>query len=257
MSDRQRVAVITGASSGIGEALARLLSKQGWHCVLVARRRERLAEIVAQIGGEFEVCDVSVGEEVQATAKRVLARHPAIDLLVCNAGIPARGGFLDADLERIELVMRTNYLGAVWCVRAFLPGLEQAKPSHIVNVVSVAGTTVVPKSGPYSASKHAQIAFSRALRAELKPREILVHTVNPGPVATEGFPQRGLVRRRMTRWSVLQPGQIAEAIVRVIENDKGEIVVPGWMRIAGIATGLFPQTVTGIVAGGDPRERDD
>ena len=93
-----------------------------------------------------------------AAAARVLERHPRIDLLVNNAGVAARGNFLDADPERIEQVMRTNYLGSVWTTLAFLPGL--AAGSHVVNVVSVAGTVAV---GPYSASKHAQLAFSRSL----------------------------------------------------------------------------------------------
>jgi short-subunit dehydrogenase len=252
MSDRKRIAVVTGASSGIGAALARLLAGKGWSCVLMARREERLKEVAAGSDAEIEPCDVSDRSAVEAVAKRVLERHPAIDLVVNGAGIPSYGSFLDADLGRIELVVRTNYLGAVWITRAFLPGLEQARPSHLVNIVSVAGMTVVPDSGPYSASKHAELAFSRALRAELKPRGILVHTVNPGPVPTEGFPQKELIRRRHTRWVVHSPEELAQAILRAIERDKAEIVVPGWMRIAGMATGMFPGTVTSVVARGDP-----
>ena len=109
---------------------------------------------------EHEACDVSDRESVHAAAARVLERHPRIDLLVNNAGVAARGSFLDADPDRIEQVMRTNYLGSVWTTLAFLPGL--AAGSHVVNVVSVAGTVAV---GPYSASKHAQLAFSRSLAA--------------------------------------------------------------------------------------------
>lgn len=252
MSSAQRVAVITGASSGIGAALARRLTERGWHCVLLARRRERLEQIASETGGEVEVCDVSRREEVEAAAERILERHPEIGLLVNGAGIPSHGSFLGAAPERIEQVIGTNYLGSVWCLRAFLPGLERSPRAHVVNIVSVAGTTVVPDAGPYSASKHAQLAFSRALRSELRPRGISVLTVNPGPVPTEGFPQTRLIARRWLRWMVISPERISRKIVRAMERGRAEIVIPRWMRIAGVATALLPATVTRIVARGDP-----
>ncbi|MGC9973948.1 MAG: SDR family NAD(P)-dependent oxidoreductase [Gaiellaceae bacterium] len=252
MSSDQRVAVITGASSGIGAALAHALARRGWHCVLMARRADRLQQVAAETGGEIEICDVSSADTVNEVAARVLARHPAIGLLVNNAGVPSHGSFLSASPERIEQVIRTNYLGSVWCLRAFLPGLERGRPSRVVNIVSVAGTTVVPDAGPYSASKHAQLALSRALRAELGPRGVSVLTVNPGPVATEGFPQTRMIKRRSMRWTVLTPERIAKKIVRAIGRGKSEVVFPRWMRIAGVATGLFPGIVTRAVARGDP-----
>ena len=125
-------------------------------------------------------------------AASVRERHPEIGLLVNNAGVAGRGNYLDLPPERIEELIRINYLGSVWCLQAFLPALEAAAPSHLVNVVSVAGTVAV---GPYSASKHAQLAFSRSVARELRPRGIHVHTVNPGFVHTEGFPQDWLLRR--------------------------------------------------------------
>ncbi|HEY8705595.1 MAG TPA: SDR family oxidoreductase, partial [Gaiellaceae bacterium] len=184
-----RVAVVTGASSGIGAELARALARRGWHCVLLARREERLRPLAEEIGGEFELCDVSDRAAVDAVAARILERHPRIHLLVNNAGFTRRGDFLTGDPQGIEDVVRTNYLGSVWCLQAFLPGLEAAAPSDVVNIVSVAGTVAVPQSGPYAASKFAQLAFSRATAAQLRPRGIRVHTVKPGYVETEGFPQ--------------------------------------------------------------------
>src|SRR6266567_3078864 len=131
-----RIAVVTGASSGIGAETARLLSRRGWHCVLLARREDRLRALAEALDGEYEVCDVGDRDAVDRAASRILERHPGIELLVCNAGVPARTSFLEGDPE---IVMRTNYLGGIWCLRAFLPGLEAAAPSHVVNVVSVAG----------------------------------------------------------------------------------------------------------------------
>ena len=235
-----RLAVVTGASSGIGASLARLLSERGWRCVLVARRAERLRQLAEELDGEYELCDVSDRDAVEATAARVLARHPAVDLLVNNAGVPARAGFLDADPETVERVIRTNYLGGIWCLRAFLPGLEAAAPSHVVNVVSVAGVVAFPPSGPYSASKHAQLAFSRATAAQLRPRGISVHTVKPGFVETEGFPQRWLPQP--VRRLVVEPDAIAAHIVRSVEHGRGETSVPRWYGL-GAVQGVAPNLV--------------
>jgi len=186
---------------------------------------------------EHEACDVSDRESVRAAAARVLERHPRIDLLVNNAGVAARGNFLDADPDRIELVMRTNYLGSVWTTLAFLPGL--AAGSHVVNVVSVAGTVAV---GPYSASKHAQLAFSRSLARELAPRGVSVHTVNPGFVETDGFPQRGRFGRLGPRL-VIQPPLVVERLLAAVDHDRREITVPRWYRPAAWVQAVAPGAV--------------
>jgi short-subunit dehydrogenase len=235
-----RVAVVTGGSSGIGAAIARRLAKDGWHCVLLARREERLGAVAREVGGEYEICDVSDRKAVERVAATVCKRHPKIGVLVNNAGIPARTGFLDGDPERIEQTIRTNYLGGVWCLRAFLPALEAAAPSHVVNIVSVAGTVAFPPSGPYSAAKHAQLAFSRATSSELPARGITVHTVNPGFVKTEGFPQKGLMRNRLLRHAVAEPALVAERVARALRSGRRELFVPAWYRPAALAQALAP-----------------
>ena len=237
------VAVVTGGSSGIGAAVARALRGRGWDCVLLARGEERLRPLAEELGAEWELCDVGDREAVERVAGGVVARHERISLLVNNAGIPGRGTFLRATAEKIEEVTRTNYLGGVWCLRTFLPALEAAAPSDVVNVVSVAGTFAHGASGPYSAAKHAQLAFSRSIRAELAGRGVRVHTVNPGPVETPGFPQRHLLSRRGGSRLVLQPERIAEAIVRAVERDRAEVVVPRYLRVAGAVQALAPGTI--------------
>lgn len=242
-STQRPLAVVTGASSGIGAATARLLAARRWRCVLLARREERLRALAEEIGGEFEVCDVADRAAVDATAAAVTARHPAIHLLVNNAGIPGRSGFARIEPERLEEVLRVNYLGAVWCLRAFLPALEAAVRADVVNVVSVAGTVAFAPSGPYSASKHAQLAFSRSTAAELRGRGIHVHTVNPGFVETEGFPQASILGSALLRRLVIEPEQVAQHIAGAVERDKRETFVPAWYRVASVAQAVAPGLV--------------
>ena len=243
-----QVAVVTGGASGIGAALARRLAGRGWRCVLVGRREDRLQAAAAEIGGEYEVCDVGDRGAVDRMAAAVRKRHPEVRLLVNNAGVPGRGNFLDLTPERIEELVRTNYLGSVWCLFGFLPALEAAAPAHLVNVVSVAGTVAV---GPYSASKHAQLAFSRSVTRELRPRRVHVHTVNPGFVHTEGFPQDWLLSRRLGRL-VVGPELVADRIVRAIERDRAEIFVPRWYRIGALAQAILPGALGRVRQGRAP-----
>ncbi len=225
-----RVAVVTGSSSGIGAELCRRLRARGWHVVGLSRR-------AAPDADEHEGCDVGDRAAVEAVAARVLERHPRIDLLANGAGVAGRTRFLDAAPEVVEELVRTNYLGSVWVLHAFLPGL--APGSRVVNVVSVAGTV---SDGPYSASKHAQLCFSRAVAVELGRRGISVLTVNPGYVETPGFPQRarhgGLVGRL-----VVDPPFVVGRILDGIEHDRREIFVPRWYRAAMWAQAALPGTL--------------
>ena len=239
------LAVVTGGSSGIGAAIARALRGRGWDCVLLARNEERLRAIAEELGAEWELCDVGDRTEVDRVAAGVVERHPRVSLLVNNAGIPGRGGFLRSTPERIDEVTRTNYLGGVWCLRAFLPALEAAAPSDVVNIVSVAGTVAAGSGGPYTASKHAQLAFSRSIAAELRPRGVRVHTVLPGFVETPGFPQRSRFGPRVGSL-VVEPDLVAERVLAAIDGDRAEVFVPRWYRIAPLAQALAPRLVAKV-----------
>jgi NAD(P)-dependent dehydrogenase (short-subunit alcohol dehydrogenase family) len=192
---------------------------------------------------EHEEVDVADRAAVEAVATRVLERHPRIDLLVNNAGIPARTSYVGGDAERIERVVKVNYLGGVWTTLAFLPGLHAG--SHVVNVVSVAGMVA---GGPYSASKHAQLAFSRSLAVELAPRGIHVLTVSPGFVETPGFPQRGARFGRISSRLVADPPFVVGRILAALDAGKSEIVVPRWYRPAAWAQALAPATLAHVRA---------
>ena len=237
-----RVAVVTGGSSGIGAATARALAGRGWRCVLIARGEERLRTIANELAGEYEVCDVGDRRAVERAAAAIRERHPAIELLVNNAGIPGRSEFVDADAELVEQVTRINYLGSVWCLRAFLPALRAAGTADVVNVVSVAGTVAAGTSGPYTASKHAQLAFSRSVAGALRSEGIRVHTVLPGFVETPGFPQRKLLPRPLHPL-IARPEQIAAAILRALDRDRVETFAPRYYRVAALAQAFTPRVV--------------
>ena len=257
--DSRRVAVVTGASSGIGEATARELARRGWMCVLLARRADRLERVAAEIGGEWELCDVADRAQVDEVAARILERHPRIGLLMNNAGMPARGSFLEIEPELISRVIEVNYLGGVWCLRAFMPGLRAAggaggagavgAGAHVVNLVSVAGTVAFAPAGAYASAKHAQLAFSRSTAALLRGTGIRVHTVLPGFVETEGFPQRHLSSQLLRRF-VIGPDKVATKIADAVEKGKGEITVP-WFpyRPISIAQALLPGVFARFVSG--------
>jgi NAD(P)-dependent dehydrogenase (short-subunit alcohol dehydrogenase family) len=223
-----RVAVVTGASSGIGAALCRRLRAGGWHVVGISRSDAPDAD-------EYEACDVADRAALEEVAVRVLERHPQIDLLVCNAGVAGRQDYLVADPETIERTIGVNYLGAVWTLRAFRPGLVEG--SHLVNVVSVAGLIAI---GPYSASKHAQLAFSRSVAVELAAHGVKVHTVCPGFVDTPGFPQKQRFRGLSYRVVVVSLDFVVDRIMGAIEHDRREIVIPRWYLPAAWLQALIP-----------------
>jgi short-subunit dehydrogenase len=235
-----QVAVVTGGSSGIGAAIARSLARRGWRLVLLARGEKRLLEVASEVGAEHEVCDVADRAQVERVAAAVRERHPAIRLLVNNAGIPGGGGFLDLEVEQIEELIRTNYLGSVWCLRAFLPALEAGAPAHLVNIASVAGTIAAGHSGAYSASKHAQLAFSRSVSVELAGSGIAVHTIIPGLIDTPGFPNRSRFRIRLLQGLVADPELVADQVVRAVERNRLEQFVPRWYRPAAIVQAAAP-----------------
>jgi uncharacterized protein len=218
--------------------------------VLLARREGRLRPLAAEVSGEYEACDVGRREDVERVAAAVTERHPQLQLLVNNAGIAGRASFARMEPDRVEEVMRVNFLGSVWCLRAFLPALAAAGRSDVVNIVSVAGTVASAPAGPYCASKHAQLAFSRATAAELRPRGVHVHTVNPGFVETEGFPQATVLRSALVRRLVVGPEHVARHVVNVIERDKRETFVPGWYRVGAIAQAIAPGFVARLARRG-------
>lgn len=178
----QRVAVITGASAGIGEATARTLAAQGFHVVAVARRADRIRALADEINGTAIVADVTDGAAVDALADQLRR----VDVLVNNAG-GAKGlePVADADLDNWRWMWETNVLGTLRVTRALLPKLVDSGDGLIVTVTSIAAMEIYDGGSGYTAAKHAQGALHRTLRGELLGKPVRLTEIAPGAVETE------------------------------------------------------------------------
>jgi short-subunit dehydrogenase len=234
-----KTAVLTGTSSGIGEALARRLASDGWRLLLVARREERLAVLAGELGDNalYEAADLTDPEAVARVAARAESEFDRLDLLVNNAGgNRKRGEFGDPDYgyDYVREVMDQNFDSAVRMTAALLPFLRRSAPSAIVNVGSIAGRIARPRVGAYAAAKFALNGWTEGLHHEEKTHGVHVGLVTPGFISTEGFPQEQLTGKALTRWMVGTPEQAVDAILKAADG-KAEVSVPGWY---GILPGL-------------------
>jgi short-subunit dehydrogenase len=246
------VALVTGASSGIGAATARRLAREpGAELVLVARREERLRELAEEVGGATVIpVDLVEPDAPARVAEAVEREHGRLDLLVNNAGAAWRGKFGEAGWENVRRHMEINFDAVVRLTEGLLPILRRSAPSAIVNVSSVAGRVARANSGAYSASKFALIGWSEALHLEERREGVHVGLVLPGFVATEGFPQRELRERRLTRRLVSRPERVAEAVVDVGLRGRAERYVPRAYWVVGALRGLTPGLVRRATGGG-------
>jgi uncharacterized protein len=222
------VAVVTGASSGIGEATARRLDADGWRLILVARRADRLEALARSLKDADPLpLDVTAPDAPERLRDRV-EQEGRLDLLVNNAGSAFRAAFGDADggYANVERTMELNFGAPVRLTEMLLPLLRRSAPSSIVNVSSTAGRVGLPRSGAYSASKFALAGWTEALQHEELQNGVHVGLVLPGFIATEGFPQSDLRGRAATRWMVSTPDKVAQAIVDAGPGGKAERYVP-------------------------------
>jgi uncharacterized protein len=235
------VALVTGASSGIGEATARRLAQDGAKLVLVARREERLHQLAAELGGATVVAvDLTEEDAPALIAAAVESEHGRLDLLVNNAGAAWRGSFADTGWEGVERHMKVNFDATVRLTEALLPLLRRSAPSSIVNVASVAGRISRPRSSAYSASKFALIGWNDGLHGEEKANGVHVGMVLPGFISTEGFPQQELMDRGLTRRIVSTPEKVAQAILQTGPGGKAERYVPRPYWLIGFLRILVP-----------------
>src|SRR5438094_1857379 len=247
LTDYQGTAgIVTGASSGIGAQLARDLAARGMRVALVARRRDRLEALAAEIraarGDAWAVeGDVADRASIERAVAGVLERHGRIDLLVNNAGYGRHVLFKDHPVEDIERMMRTNYLGPVWAMKAVLPAMRARRRGWIVNVSSVAGKLGQPDEAAYSATKFAVAGLSEALALELAPLGIHVMTVYPALVRTEMFTPAVLARMPERSMSFLEPAVLSRDVLHALARGRHEVTVPRWVAVAYVMRVLLPR----------------
>jgi 3-oxoacyl-[acyl-carrier protein] reductase len=239
MSDGRRVAVVTGAGQGLGEAIARRLAADGCEVVALDVDDDRAAAVAGDIGGRFLHCDVADPDAVRAAAAAV---GPA-DILVNNAGIWFTEPTLDASDEHLQAVVAVNILGVLYCCRAFVPSMIERGAGSIVNISSGAAKSSSPGYGVYPASKSAVISLTRQLAMEWGPAGIRVNAVGPGVIQTERNRANfeGAGRSRASRVPLGRtgvPADVADVVSALCSNDmryvSGQIVYVDGALSAGV-----------------------
>ncbi|MBI1884967.1 MAG: SDR family NAD(P)-dependent oxidoreductase [Chloroflexi bacterium] len=241
------VAIVTGASSGIGRETALLLGRRGYCVGLLARRLERLEQVAEEViaaGGAAAPLPTDVASRVQVNraVEAIVRRWGRVDLLVNNAGFGVYGLVSECEPADFERQVQVNYLGAVYCTLAALPTMLQQESGCIINVSSISGKVPSPLSAGYCASKSALGAFSAALRMELRGRGVSVVTVCPG--YSEGEFDEAMVKRRpLERRNLLRPvaaASVARTIVRAAERPRRELVTPSALRLLALGYHVMP-----------------
>ena len=236
-----KVAVVTGASAGIGEAAARALAAVGMKVVATARRQERLEALASQVPGIVaHRADMTDAADVAALAASVEEQFGACHVLVNNAGASFGNRLRDPqDLDSFSQTMDLNVMGVARTMAAFGPLMVRSAPARVINVASVAGKVGV---GPpaYAASKFAVVGLSEATRLDWIRRGVTVSQLNPGYISTEQFPQTELLRSPIGRLLVSTPEKVGAAIVEVARTGVHERTVPRWYRVAAVFRHLAP-----------------
>lgn len=254
MRFKDKVVVVTGASSGIGRQAGMDFAKRGAKIALVARSREKVTEIAGSIKQAYDtealpiLCDVSDKKQVLEMSSYVLGTFSHVDILVNNAGFAVFGSVADLTVEEMEQQMATNFLGTVYCTKAFLPSMMSRRSGHIVNVASVAGSIGIPGIATYCASKFAMLGFSQGLHHELKGSGVGVTVVSPITVKTNFFDHPSFKKHIPTYTPAgLSAERVSKAVLRAANSRRLEIIVPFYVRGAVWFTQTFPYIINPIL----------
>jgi NADP-dependent 3-hydroxy acid dehydrogenase YdfG len=216
-----RVALVTGASGGIGAAVARSLAEQGVRLGLASRSGGDLG-----IDGSIAApCDVRDPAAVGAFVEQIIARFGGLDIVIANAGVGAYGPFLELDPGNLEEMLDTNVKGTIYTIRAALPHLLESDRADIVTVASEAGRRGLPFEAVYSASKFAQVGFTRALDHELRPQGVRCTNVCPGGVATGFAMGRGRTPDMPELAGMMSADDVAEAVLFVLTRPRNHRIL--------------------------------
>ena len=252
MNFKNKIVLITGASSGIGKQTALEFAKKGANLILVARRKDKL-ELVAKELEKFHTtilvcsCDVSNKDQVKEMSKIVLEKFDTVDILVNNAGFAIFGPVSDLSIDEIESQMETNYFGMIYCIKNFLPTMLNKKSGHIVNVASVAASFGLPGIASYCASKFAMLGFSEGLKHELKDTGIGITVVSPIMVRTNFFDHPSFEKMPKYSPTSLSSKTVANAILKASNSPRLEIIVPSVVRSAVWIKNTFPYFINPLL----------
>jgi NAD(P)-dependent dehydrogenase (short-subunit alcohol dehydrogenase family) len=262
---KDRVAVVTGAGSGIGRATAVLLAQRG--CKLAvsdidAAGLEDTKRLIEATGAKCtaHIVDVSKRDRMQSFVSEVLEAHGSVNILVNNAGVSVSATFEEQSLEDFEWLIGINFWGVIYGCKLFLPALLAADQAHIVNISSVFGLVGVPRQSSYCASKFAVRGFSESLRAELGHTNVRVTSVHPGGVATNIAAKTRVVgdeveqerhKRIVRRFrKMLPPEKAAEAIITGIVRDRPRVLITRETYVLDFAKRAFPNSASALVEWG-------
>jgi NAD(P)-dependent dehydrogenase (short-subunit alcohol dehydrogenase family) len=257
-----QVVIITGASSGFGLAAAEAFYRQGARVVMAARDPQRLAQAAAGLQAQdgrqpvYFPCDVSKRDAVDKLVAEAIARFDRIDILINNAGSGLIAPIETIRVEDAKTLFDTNFFGAVNCTQAVLPHLKKQRGGHIVNMSSVAGLRGIPNSSMYCASKAALLAFSDALRLEVKPHGIFVTTICPSRTNDTPFVAHAKKYGPVELYKVpdtLTTPMVVEALLQAIVHRKRTVILPFHARLMHTLNKFAPRIVDRILYKNMPR----
>jgi dehydrogenase/reductase SDR family member 7B len=257
MNFENKIVLITGASSGIGEALAYSFAKRKSHILLVSRNEKELERVKSncQLAASTMIykMDLADIDSIQDTSRKILERYGKVDYLINNAGISQRALAKDTTLEVDRIIMETNYLGTIALTKALIPKMWELEKGHITTITSLTGKFGTPLRSSYAASKHALHGFFDSLRAELHDRGIKILLVCPGFVKTNisinAMIGNGTSQKIMDESTAngLEPNFIAEKIIRAIEKNKEEVNIGGRETRGVLLKRLFPKLFSKMI----------
>lgn len=228
-SDRflDKIAIVTGASDGIGRATALALARHGAHVAIAARRQAKLEQLAEEIGAVHREAlvvptDVTDGDQVKRLVESVIERWGQVDILVSNAGQYIRATFDRLTIQDLQCSLAVNFYGGVYAILAVLPHMKRQQSGHIVVVTSMDGKKGMPKDAPYVAAKFALTGFSEVLRQELHGTGIYVSNILPGRVDTP------MIQNLRFHWlsAKISPDAVARGVLVALEKHKPEVIVP-------------------------------
>jgi short-subunit dehydrogenase len=254
MDIKGKIVIVTGASSGIGEATAREFAKHGTKIVLAARRvdkLESLAQEIASLGTGAETlvvqADLSKLEDIQSMIRQTLEKFNRIDVLVNNAGFGRLDWLENLDpVKDIQAQIDVNVMGVIQTTRQVLPVMMKQRAGSIINMCSMAGLVGTPTYSIYAASKHAVHGFSEALRREVKPWGIDVSLIYPGGVVTEFTQHAGIKRKTSAKtpaFMLLTAEQVGQAVVKLVSHPKRMLVIPWLWNVTVFMNKFLPGLV--------------